>query len=266
MYFLSGPTRRFILGFSIFIVYWIIFDYMKLLPNYEVNPVHIKDLYDHEKNLFGISYAGSLLTPHELLERFHQPLLDVASGFFYLCWVPVPMLLAGYFFFKKPEEFLRFSLSFLWINLIGFVIYYIYPAAPPWYIEQYGTAFNAATPGNTAGLARFDAFFNIELFHNMYAQSSNVFAAMPSLHSAYPLLVFYYGVKNKLGWINIIFGIIMAGIWLSAIYTGHHYLMDVIAGIITCIIGIITFNKIAASAPVNGWLEKYRKTISKPAP
>ncbi len=34
MYYSSGITRKFITGFSIFVVYWIIFDYMKAFPNY----------------------------------------------------------------------------------------------------------------------------------------------------------------------------------------------------------------------------------------
>ena len=34
MFYLSVPTRKFILGFSIFIFYWVIFDYMKAIPNY----------------------------------------------------------------------------------------------------------------------------------------------------------------------------------------------------------------------------------------
>ncbi|MDB5152861.1 MAG: inositol phosphorylceramide synthase, partial [Mucilaginibacter sp.] len=48
-YYLSPITRKFILGFSIFIVYWIIFDYMKAFPNYDYNAVHIADLYNFEK-------------------------------------------------------------------------------------------------------------------------------------------------------------------------------------------------------------------------
>jgi len=49
LFFLSPITRKFITGFSIFIVYWIIFDYMKAFPNYAYNTVHIADLYNFEK-------------------------------------------------------------------------------------------------------------------------------------------------------------------------------------------------------------------------
>src|SRR6202161_3866897 len=56
LYFISSATRKFVIGFSIFIVYWIIFDYMKAFPNYRYNAVHIADLYNLEKRFFGIHF------------------------------------------------------------------------------------------------------------------------------------------------------------------------------------------------------------------
>jgi len=153
----------------------------------------------------------------------------------------VPLAFAGYLFFKSRTAFLHFSLTFLLVNLIGFSIYYLYPAAPPWYMQQHGFAFFAGTPGNTGGLERFDHFFGTGIFKSLYSKSSNVFAAMPSLHASYPLIVLYYGIKNKLGRINILFAVIMAGIWFSAIYNSHHYVLDVLAGISCGITGIALF-------------------------
>ena len=50
-FYLSEKSRRFVLGFSIFILFWIIYDSMRVLPNYEVSTVHIKEPYDLEKLL-----------------------------------------------------------------------------------------------------------------------------------------------------------------------------------------------------------------------
>ncbi|MEO7766730.1 MAG: phosphatase PAP2 family protein, partial [Ferruginibacter sp.] len=225
-FFLSPVSRKFITGFSIFIVYWILFDYMKAFPNYAFNTVHIQQLYDAEKSLFGISYYGKIITPNEYWLQHGNTLLDIISGIFYLCWIPVPLAFAAYLFFKNKDLFLQFSLTFVLVNLIGFIIYYVYPAAPPWYYQANGANFIPGTLGNTAGLYKFDAYFNTRVFHNLYAKSSNVFAAMPSLHSSYPLIVVYFGIKQKLGWVNLLFGIIVLGIWFAAVYTSHHYILD----------------------------------------
>jgi len=244
LYYASFQTRKFITGFSVFIVFWILFDSMKAFPNYLYNTVHIESLYNAEKQLFGIHFQNRIITPNEYWRQNHNTFFDIISGIFYLCWVPVPMIFAIYLFFsKRREQFMHFSLTFLFVNIIGFIIYYIYPAAPPWYVQHYGFRFIAHTPGNTAGLQRFDNFFHAGIFTALYAKSSNVFAAMPSLHSAYPLITLYYGIKNRLGLINIVFALIMAGIWFAAIYSSHHYALDVLAGIACAVAGIFIFKK-----------------------
>lgn len=262
LFYASGITRKFVLGFSIFIVYWIIFDYMKAFPNYNYSPVHLSQLYNFEKHIFGINQAGHLVTPNEYWRIHGTTFLDILTGLFYLCWIPVPLGFAAYLFFTRKREFLYFSLTFVVVNLLGFVVYYTYPAAPPWYIQYHGFHFFKATPGNTAGLSKFDAYFHINLFKDIYSKGSNVFAAMPSLHSSYPLIVVYYGLKNRLGWANIFFITVTLGIWFSAVYTSHHYLLDVLAGITTAALGIALFNFIAAKSKViSNWLSQYEAII-----
>jgi hypothetical protein len=261
-YYASAYTRKFILGFSIFIVYWIIFDYMKAFPNYRFNDVSTSELYNLEKSFFGIRDQALLLTPNEYFKAHHNVVIDVVSGFFYLMWIPVPLAFAAFLFFKSRTEFLYFSLSFVLVNLIGFVIYYLYPAAPPWYIQQHGYEFVANTPGNTGGLARFDAYFDMPVFASIYSKSSNVFAAMPSLHSSYPVIVVYYGIRNRLGLFNLFFAVVMLGIWFTAIYTSHHYLLDVIAGICCAIVSIYLFNYLVAHTGLRRLLDKYAKAIA----
>ena len=262
LYYLSAITRKFILGFSVFIVYWIIFDFMKGFPNYHFAAVHIADLYNFEKHLFGINYNGKLLTPNEYWRINGNTTLDIIGGLFYICWIPVPLSFAAFLFFRNRKEFLSFALTFFIVNLLGFVVYYTFPAAPPWYVHDYGFVFHPNTPGNTGGLAKFDQYFHIKVFKSIYAKGSNVFAAMPSLHSAYPIIVMYYGLKNKVGLLNILLGTVMVGIWLTAVYTSHHYVVDVLAGIICAIIGInlfnVLFNKVAF---LKNFLERYAAFI-----
>jgi inositol phosphorylceramide synthase catalytic subunit len=256
LFYVSGVTRRFILGFAVFIVFWILFDSMKAFPNYRYNTVHIGSLYLLEKRWFGI--GGQTLNEYCLAHRTTFP--DVLSGICYLCWIPLPLAFSVYLFNRDKEWFFRYALSFLLVNLLGFIIYYVYPAAPPWYVQEYGFGFNPHTPGNVAGLGRFDSYFHVSIFAALYSKSSNVFAAMPSLHAAYPLTVLYYGVKYRLGRVNILFALIMAGIWFAAVYTGHHYVLDVLAGIGCGLTGIGLFNFLYArvgwfSRLVKGWAQ-----------
>lgn len=262
LFYASAITRKFVTGFSIFVAYWIIFDYMKAFPNYEYATVHIADVYNFEKHLFGIHYQDKLLTPNEYFRLNGTTFLDVLTGIFYLCWIPVPMGFAVYLFFTRRRQFLLFLFTFVLVNFVGFIVYYTFPVAPPWYIQDHGFTFHELRTGSTAGLAKFDAYFNVSIFKSIYSKGSNVFAAMPSLHSSYPIIVLYYGLKNKVGKANILLGVVMVGIWFSAVYLSHHYIVDVLAGIICAVIGISLFNLILSKVkPFRRFVDNYESLI-----
>lgn len=240
-YFVSNASRKFIFAFGAFILYWILYDSMRIFPNYLFNDIHILQPYLVEKYFFGINKNGIILTPNEYFGFHNATWADVAAGLFYINWVPVPLLFGVYLWQTDKVSFLHFTYVFLITNLFGFIGYYIYPAAPPWYVELYGNVVHNNIKGNVGRLSRFDDFFGIQLFHNMYSMNANVFAAIPSLHSAYPAILVLFGIKNK----NIIFTVLALlfamGIWVSAIYLNHHYIIDVILGVCCAIIGFFIF-------------------------
>lgn len=262
-FFLSTQTRKFIIGFSVFIIFWILYDYLKAFPNYLYKDVSIEELYQLEKSWFGIANDGKRITPNEYWLVNRVAFLDVMSGLFYLLWVPVPMAFSVFLFIKgRKRQFLYFLMTFLLVNLLGFLGYYLYPAAPPWYMQYYGTAFVQDTLSNPAQLIHFDQFFGVPVFQTIYSKGSNVFAAMPSLHSAYPLIVLYYGIKNGLGTLaNVFFVVVVVGIWFAAVYTSHHYILDVLAGIFTAGLGILLFNWLKDRAPVKNMVDIMMKKI-----
>lgn len=260
---LSQNSRKFIVGFSIFIVFAILYDLMKVYPNYRLNSVDIAGIYHLEKSLFGFYSNGVLVTPNEFFAQHHNSFLDFICGIFYLNWVPLPLAFSVWLYFKNKKQFLQFSLTFLFVNLIGFCVYYIHPAAPPWYVVKYGFDFHQNTLGDTAGLGRFDELLHLKIFGTIYSRNSNVFAAMPSLHCAYPVIVLYYSFKSNVKSMKWLFGIIMAGIWFTAIYSGHHYVLDAIMGIMCALTGIFIFQSVLLKASFfNSFLYKYEQFIS----
>ncbi len=262
-YYGNSATRRFVKAFVFFILFWIIYDSMRVLPNYQVNTVHIKQPYELEKWLFGIKEAGKILTPNEYFAVHHQKTSDFLAGFFYINWIPIPLGFGVYLFFKNKSLFLQFSLAFLLVNIAGFIIYYLYPAAPPWYVARYGFDLHLGVPGSRAGLSRFDELINYPLFQNIYNKNANVLAAMPSLHATYPLIVTYYSFKAQTSrfW-TVFFAFFTLGIWFAAVYTNHHYLIDVLAGIILAIFILFVFDKMTTyETPLKRFLQHWQQYI-----
>lgn len=265
LFFLAPASRRLVVALVPFALFGISYDWMNLLPNYEVNPVDVRALYETEKSLFGLSSGGVVYTPNEFFAIRHNSVVDFLAGIFYLCWVPLPIFYGLWVYFSgKSFNYLRFALVFLIVNLIGFAGYYIHPAAPPWYVAIHGFEAVPGTPGDVAGLGRFDEMTGLSIFHGLYARNSNVFAAMPSLHSAYTFVAFIYSfiIKSSNTW-KCILGVVTVGIWFTAVYTSHHYILDVCGGILCSFIAVSLFECILMHIPAfRRWLHRYADYIS----
>lgn len=251
MLLVTGTTRRLVVALMPFIVFGISYDWMNIVHNYEVNPVDIKGINDAERSLFGIISGGVTLTPNEFFALHTSKIMDFLGGFFYLCWVPVPIIYGLWLYFNKQEKtYLHFAIVFLLVNLIGFAGYYIHPAAPPWYVAKYGFDFMLGTPGDVAGLGAFDGMTGLGIFQGLYGRNSNVFAAVPSLHSAYTLVAFIYSLRSRTPmWMRIALAVITLGIWFTAVYTSHHYIIDVLLGIACALLGFIIFEYLLMRIP-----------------
>lgn len=238
---------------------------MRLMPNYQVNSIDVANLYNTEKSIFGITTTSGVLIPGEYFALHNCEFVDILAGLFYLCWVPVPLAFSIYLYVKGERRYsVIFSMLFLFVNLIGFCGYYIYPAAPPWYAINYGFTPVINTPGNVAGLGRFDNITGIPIFHAIYGKNANVFAAVPSLHAAYLLITTYFAIiSHRSKSMIITFAIICLGIWFTAVYTEHHYIIDVLLGIATATIGIlIFFGVIMKTRFFKHFLDKYTQVIN----
>ena len=268
LFFLTAPTRRLLVALLPFVIFGVSYDWMNIVPNYKVNPIDVEGVYNAEKALFGISLAdGSTLTPNEFFALHTNKVADFFAGIFYLCWVPLPVLFGFWLYSKgRSEAYLHFSLVFLLVNLMGFALYYVHPAAPPWYVAQHGFVPVEGTPGSVAGLGSFDEMTGLGIFNGLYARNSNVFAAIPSLHSAYTLIAFVYSLRYRCPmWWRLLLGVVTVGIWLTAVYTSHHYIIDVLCGIATALAGIAVFEYIFMKIPgFASFMRRYAEYITAP--
>lgn len=263
LYFIHEDGRKLVQAFALLIVYWIVFDSIRLFPNYEYNAIHIGDLYRNELNWFGIQTAEGLITANEFFGKHNHTFLDIYSAIIYISWIPVPLAFGLYLFItKKRVTLVHFWFAFLLVSILGLIIQYAYPAAPPWYVEMYGPdGVFQKVPGNPGRLINFDRFFGVNLFSGMYNLNANVYAAVPSLHCAFPIIQLFFAIKYKFkGW-GIVFTILMLSTWFSAVYTNHHYIIDVLCGIGTALLAISIYN-LLLKTKFKTFLDSYGKKVS----
>jgi hypothetical protein len=223
---------------------------------------HIAEPYILEKGLFGVPSPNGTLTPNEWFGLHLHPVLDFIAGGAYLTFIGVFVLLAAYFTRRihfDPDSASTPSRrlwsgrapawSFLVVNVLGFVTWFLYPAAPPWYVEAYGLdTILLDVPMNPARTLRFDALFGTSFFTGMYDAGSNPFGAIPSLHISYPVMSVVFAMRLKrVRAFTIVFSILVG---FAAVYLNHHYLIDVLLGVfyglVAAAITIAGANRMAA--------------------
>ena len=73
LFFASTITRKLAIALLPFMVFAISYDWMRVFPNYEMNPIDVKGLYEAEKHLFGIQSNGQICDGLSI--RYFLPLL-----------------------------------------------------------------------------------------------------------------------------------------------------------------------------------------------
>jgi len=197
--------------------------------------IHTGDLARLDARLFPA--PGGTSWPFWFGEHTNR-VLDFASGAAYLLYLPELLLAALLLYLADPRRLTPLAFAFLFVSAAGVAIYIAVPAAPPWYVQTHGPgpADLAASP-SPAGAARFDQMLGITWFSSFYSRNPNLFGAMPSLHAAYPVLVLWQ-VRRRLRWAATAYAALVA---FAAVYLGHHWVIDVVAGwalaIASCLAG-----------------------------
>jgi membrane-associated phospholipid phosphatase len=229
----SDRTRHWAKVIFPVLLYGLVYDSMRWYADYLRSPViHIREPYEFDQRFFGVHVGGKVLTPAEFMQLHTAPVLDFITGvaYFVLFFVGESIALALWLFGKGHQ---RRALRFIWVfvitNFLGFSLYYLYPAAPPWYVSQYGFTLDMSARASAAGALRFDQIVGLPLMAGFYGKSADVFGAIPSLHVAYPFLaVIYSWPLRRFRWVAVAYFLLVC---FSAVYLNHHYVIDILVGV-----------------------------------
>jgi hypothetical protein len=231
-YYIHPKSRRFMLDFLPFALFGALYDFLRIYPKSWAGPIHVVWPHRVEMVLFGFQYGSEKILPTDFFKMHHHAFFDLLTGFTYSLHMVVPVGFAFLAWLKKHAITRRFIWSFLLVNLFAFITYIALPVAPPWYVEQYGFApGDWSIIGNAAGLIRFDQLLGVTYFQDIYAKNAWVFGAIPSMHAGYPLLVILYAHQIFKKWLIPLYSFMFL-IWFSAVYLRHHYIIDLILGVL----------------------------------
>ncbi|HET9199005.1 MAG TPA: phosphatase PAP2 family protein [Solirubrobacterales bacterium] len=189
--------------------------------------VHLHTMIDFDSFVF----AGE--TPTEWLQdRLYEPGVvnwwDVLFTFVYTSYFIVPFALAGYLWARDRRDFHRFTRRLVTLALAGLATYIAFPAAPPWMAGEMGLIDEVH---RTTGKGwEVISVGTASLFSKGQA-SSNLVAAVPSLHTAFVTLVaLFLWSRVRRRWLRPLLLLYPLLMGLTLMATGEHYFFDVALG------------------------------------
>jgi hypothetical protein len=151
------------------------------------------------------------------LQRVLGSVQDFFSTYYMLGFAPLVLGTLIWLGLREPAAYRRLRTALLVSIALASVLYIVLPTAPPRLVEGLGIA-------DTVGLSTHDtgSFAGIRF---------NPYAAMPSMHVGWSVLIAVYGYRNaRLRLVRLLFAIHPLLMTLAVTATGNHFFVDSLAG------------------------------------
>jgi hypothetical protein len=241
---LSGERgRRFFLDWAPLFAFWLIYDRLRLFQSLLYDRVDVATAFHIERWAFGWMTAGTVPAhaAHAWLANTGGTLARSiewsaqAVYFSHLFFLPLfifSLWLLGERRAGFRESFRRHMLAFSLLNFAGIAFYVLLPVAPPWWVTLNGMA---GPTVDSVAHANMASAMSGNLIRGMIKNAAQQFAAVPSLHGAYPvlLLLLFPRKKNWLAMMTLaMYGCAM---WAATVVLNQHYIIDLVAGAVLAV-------------------------------
>lgn len=189
--------------------------------------VHFRPMIDFDRAVF----LGQ--TPTEWIQtHLYDPRAltawNVAFTLVYTSYFVVPFALAGYLWARERLEYLRFVKRLVTLAVLGLATYVLFPAAPPWLADELGLLHHVE---RTTSKGWEILGVGTAVLFSEGQETVNLVAAVPSLHSAFCMLVaLFLWPRVRRPALRPLLLLYPLAMGFTLIATGEHYFFDVALG------------------------------------
>ena len=233
-----GRGRRFMLDFVPFVVLIVLYEECRgIAHNLHPQPFYAPQL-DAEKALF-LGHVPSVDLQDWLWTgqlHWYDQFLSAMTRIHFI----VPPTLAFLLWLRRRALFYRFAATLLVLSYAGAFTFWLFPAAPPWAASEKGLIPYLANP---AGVQAATSPLPTDSGPVYHLVDGNPYAAVPSLHGGYSLLVFLWVAmlawNTRYRWWVVVpaaaYPVIQT---VAVVYTANHYVVDLLIGFVYAVAAV----------------------------
>ena len=230
--------RRFFLDWAPLFAFWLVYDRLRLIQPLLYARVAVEHPFLVERTAFGWLAGGAVPAhaAHSWLAA-HPGWVSgsiewVAQAVYFSHLVAVPLVVLVLWRLGASREryrivFVQHIRAFTVLNFTAIAIYLLLPVAPPWWVSLNGFA---QPTRELVSQANVTAAMHGALIQGMISNASQWFAAVPSLHGGYPVLLLLLNPWNQSRWVRAGIAAYGSAMWTATVLLNQHYIIDLVAG------------------------------------
>ena len=234
----SNRGRQFFLDWLPLFAFWMVYDRLRLLQPFLYERVSVKLPYLVECGLFGWLSGGQAPAhaSHAWLAAHSATSYGAAIGwaaqmvyFSYLFILPAHLAVWWWRSGRLAVDrlsFVRHLSAFTVLHAAALLLYLVLPVAPPWWVSLHGMAQPTADLVASTNMA--DAMDGV-IVQRMIKNAAQWFGAVPSLHAAYPMLLFALSIGRRSRIAVVALAFYSVAMCITTVILNQHYIIDLVA-------------------------------------
>jgi len=214
-----GQKLRFVRDFAPFLLILLGYYSMHGSADEMGGAIRVTPQIDAERFLFG-GRVPTIVLQSALYDPEHVHWYDYAAVLGHISHFILPIGFAAIIWQHYRHLHVRYMSTFVLLSYAGFLTFMLAPTAPPWWASDAGYINEVhLVHRSVPGLSR------------VYSDlSANPVAAIPSLHAAFPWLIYLFSLKV---WGRRALPLMVYPLFIcwAIVYSGHHYFVDAIVGV-----------------------------------
>jgi membrane-associated phospholipid phosphatase len=156
----------------------------------------------------------------------HHTLLLIVSWWYQLAHLTVTLAVLGWCYLRRPDAYRGARNALVLTNVVGLVVFFVYPVMPPRLLPGAGYVDAVAAAGFGAS--------------HTGPVPADQYAAMPSLHLAWAVWAASVGMllldRYRVGVLWLLYPVVTA---IVVVVTANHYVLDVLAGVAVAVVALV---------------------------